>query len=363
MKINDSLITTIIGDITKANQVEAIVNSTNSTMTGSSGLNKAIHNAAGDNLQKACAKLGHCEVGEAKATDAYNLPCKYIIHTVGPVWQDGKHNEKELLRTSYQNVLETARGLHIRTIGLSSVSTGKHGFPVDIAAEIAVKAVVRFVRENPQSFDKIVWILWNEETKKAYDKAIKAHEIIETVKADVHIASYPIIAINWNDIIIYGSAVASMLKGQPVKRMRGLVRYIELSGKVTTVMIPGTIVKAGNWFYTSNTIVEELQKKGVLLCRTILQDNPTNMNLAKELHADYSTYLRQHGYINTHKVVPTDMQRMIILALLIKNNDIPSEYLIEHLINTEPHTHMPEKIIAKIKKDVEFIQDFIDAHD
>ncbi len=246
MKINDSLITTIIGDITKANQVEAIVNSTNSTMTGSGGLNKAIHNAAGDNLRKACAKLGHCEVGEAKATDAYNLPCKYIIHTVGPVWQDGKHNEKELLRASYQNVLETARGLHIRTIGLSSVSTGKHGFPVDIAAEIAVKTVVRFVRENPQSFDKIVWILWNEETKKAYDKAIKAHEVIETIKANVSLASYPIIAINWNDIIIYGSAVASMLKDKPVKRMRGLVRYIELSGKVTTVMIPGIIVKDGN---------------------------------------------------------------------------------------------------------------------
>ncbi len=100
-----------------------------------------------------------------------------------------------------------------------------------------------------------------------------------------------------------------------------------------------------------------------MLCRTILQDNPTNMNLAKELHADCSTYLRQHGYINTHKVVPTDMQRMIILALLIKNNDIPSEYLIEHLINTESHTHMPEKIIAKIKKDIEFIQDFIDVND
>lgn len=121
MKINDTLITTIIGDITKADYVDAIVNPTNSKMTANGGLNKAIHKAAGDNLQKACEKLGHCAEGEAKATDAYNLPCKYIIHTVGPVWQDGKHNEQKLLRSCYQNVLETARGLHIRTIGFSSI--------------------------------------------------------------------------------------------------------------------------------------------------------------------------------------------------------------------------------------------------
>ena len=86
------------------------------------------------------------------------------------------------------------------------------------------------------------------------------------------------------------------------------------------------------------------------------------MNLTKELHADYSTFLRQHGYINTHKVVPTDMQRMTILAMIINNNNIPPEHLIEHLINTKPYTHLPEKIIAKIKKDIEFVQEFIEAN-
>lgn len=109
MKIKDTLLTAIIGDITKTDHVDAIVNPTNTSMTCSGGLNKAIHNAAGGNLQKACAKLGRCEVGEAKATDAYNLPCKYIIHTAGPVWQDGKHNEKDLFKSCYQNVLETSR--------------------------------------------------------------------------------------------------------------------------------------------------------------------------------------------------------------------------------------------------------------
>ena len=362
MKINDTLITTIIGDITKADYVDAIVNPTNSKMTANGGLNKAIHKAAGDNLQKACEKLGHCAVGGAKATDAYNLPCKYIIHTVGPVWQDGKHNEQELLRSCYQNVLETARGLHIRTIGFSSISTGKHGFPVDKAAEIAIKETVRFVRENPQSFDKIVWIIRNEETKKAYDKEIKAHEVVETVKENVHLANVPIKAINWNDIIIYGSAVASMLKGKHAKRVLGLVRYIELSGNVKTTIIPGAIVNDGGWFYAGKATIEELQEKSVLLCRTILQEDSTGMNLTKELHADYSTYLRQHGYINTHKVVPTDMQRITILAMIINNNNIPPEHLIEHLINIEPCTHLPEKITAKIKKDIEFIREFIEAN-
>ena len=99
MRINNTSITTVIGDITKVDHVDAIMNPTYSTMTGNGGLNKAIHMAVGDNLQKACEKPGNCEVGEAKATDAHNLPCKYIIHTVGPVWRDGKHNEKELLRT------------------------------------------------------------------------------------------------------------------------------------------------------------------------------------------------------------------------------------------------------------------------
>lgn len=151
MKIKDTLITTVIGDITKADSVDAIVNSTNPSMSGHSGLNKAIHLAAGENLRKACEKLGKCQIGEAKATDAYNLPCKYIIHTVGPVWNKGEHGEKEQLRSCYQSVLEIAKGLQIRTIAFPSISTGIHGFPLDKAAEIAVKSVANFVRLYPES--------------------------------------------------------------------------------------------------------------------------------------------------------------------------------------------------------------------
>lgn len=166
MKIKDTLITTSLGDITKADSVDAIVNSTNPSMSGHSGLNKAIHLAAGENLRKACEKLGKCQIGEAKATDAYNLPCKYIIHTVGPVWNKGEHGEKEQLRSCYQSVLEIAKGLQIRKVGFPSISTGIHGFPLDEAAEIAVKAVANFVRLYPESFDEIIWITRDEETKK-----------------------------------------------------------------------------------------------------------------------------------------------------------------------------------------------------
>lgn len=183
MKIKDTLISTSIGDITKADSVDAIVNSTDTSMSGDSGLNKAIHLAAGEKLRKACEKLGKCQIGEAKATDAYNLPCKYIIHTVGPAWNKGEHGEKEQLRSCYQSVLEIAKGLQIRTIAFPSISTGTHGFPLDEAAEIAVNAVANFVKSYPGSFDEIKWITRDEETKEAYDKALKDREKIELISS------------------------------------------------------------------------------------------------------------------------------------------------------------------------------------
>lgn len=364
IKINDTLISTMIGDLTKAEQVDAIVNPTNPSMTGHSGLSKAIHKAAGSNLQKACEKLGHCEVGEAKATDAYDLPCKYIIHTVGPTWQDGKQNEKKMLRSCYQNVLETAKGLHINSIGFFSISTGKHGYPVEKAAEIAVKETVNFVRKNPQTFDKIIWILQSEETKKAYDKAIKAQEAIKTVNENVLRASIPVRAINWDDILFYGDAIKSIIQGKKARRVRVLVRYIELSGKINIIMVPGVCLEIGDRLYASKESIEELQTRGVLMCRTILHDDSTGMDLTKELHADYSRFMRQHGYIITHKVVPTDMQRQTILAMMIKHKNIPLEYLIQHMVNTiDNHPNLDAKIIAKIKKNLNYIRELVEEPD
>lgn len=328
MKINNTIITSLLGDITKADYVDAIVNPTNSSMIGNSGLNKAIHLAAGDNLRKACEKLGQCEIGEAKATDAYNLPCNYIIHTVGPVWQDGKHLEKEQLRSCYQKVLDIAKSLQVKTIGFSSISTGARGFPKDKAAEIAIDVVTKYVIENPKAFDKIIWIVQSEETKETYDSAIAAREILEDINASVQKASIPIRAINWHDILFYGSSIESVFNDENNKIVQGVVRCIDSSGKLKIIILPGVCIENGNWIYARQSAIETLQKKEVLLCRTILHDSTSVTSLSKELHADYTAYMRQHGYFNLLKTFSTDIQRKKILGMLIRYNQIPPEQII-----------------------------------
>lgn len=167
------MIQLIKGDITKIDNVDAIVNAANSSLLGGGGVDGAIHRAAGPDLLFECRLLGGCKTGQAKITKAYRLPCRHIIHTVGPVWNGGSHNEDKLLADCYQNSLKLAAQHNIRTIAFPSISTGIYAFPVERAAKIAIGTAERFLAENPELFDMVLWVLFDDRTKGAYEEAVQ----------------------------------------------------------------------------------------------------------------------------------------------------------------------------------------------
>ncbi|MBP3420969.1 MAG: O-acetyl-ADP-ribose deacetylase [Lachnospiraceae bacterium] len=166
------MIKTIRGDITKSLGVQAIVNAANSSLLGGGGVDGAIHRAAGPELLAECRLLGGCKTGQAKITKAYKLPCDYVIHTVGPVWNGGKKNEEELLAACYYNSMQIALENGIRTIAFPSVATGVYRFPVDLAAKIAVRTVVKFLEDNEGQFDLVEWVLFDEQTARVYEQEV-----------------------------------------------------------------------------------------------------------------------------------------------------------------------------------------------
>ena len=172
-------IQTVQGDITKVNDLEAIVNAANNSLLGGGGVEGAIHRAAGPKLLEECRTLHGCETGEAKLTGAYDLPCRYVIHTVGPIWNGGKSGEAKLLENAYQNSLQAAVDQGIRTIAFPSISTGVYSYPVEQAALIAVKTVRKFCEEHRDKIDIVRFVLFDAKTCAVYDHAIRESETVK----------------------------------------------------------------------------------------------------------------------------------------------------------------------------------------
>ena len=163
----------LLGDITKLKGFEAIVNAANTTLLGGGGVDGAIHRAAGPALLEECEGLGGCEPGQAKITSAYNLPCKYVIHTVGPIWSGGDFGEAETLASCYTECLDLAKRKGIKSIAFPSISTGAYGYPVKKAAQVALETLRDYLIENGKCFDAVAWVLFDKKTYEIYKKALK----------------------------------------------------------------------------------------------------------------------------------------------------------------------------------------------
>ena len=157
-------------DITKL-AVDAIVNAANSSLLGGGGVDGAIHRAAGPELVEECRTLNGCPTGDAKITRGYKLPAKWVIHTVGPVWHDGRRGEDELLASCYRSCFALVESHGIKTVAFPSISTGAYGFPMDRAARIAVRETKHFLERN-QSVEQVMLVCFGASAFKIHQTAL-----------------------------------------------------------------------------------------------------------------------------------------------------------------------------------------------
>lgn len=163
-----SKIQLIKADITTLD-VDAIVNAANKTLLGGGGVDGAIHKAAGEGLLRECMTLGGCETGQAKITKGYNLPCRYVIHTVGPIYSPSATGQDEQLAACYTSSLALAQKYGLKSVAFSAISTGVYGYPIERACAVAYDAVKKFLDKN-SGIEKVIFVCFNDRVYDAYAK-------------------------------------------------------------------------------------------------------------------------------------------------------------------------------------------------
>jgi O-acetyl-ADP-ribose deacetylase (regulator of RNase III) len=176
--INKTKVSIVQGDITRQ-PTDAIVNAANSSLMGGGGVDGAIHRAGGPAILEECkeivARQGRLPTGKAVITTGGNLKARYVIHTVGPVWQGGRNGEAELLRSAYYECLKLATERRLASISFPSISTGAYGYPVDEAARIAVSTVISFLKGQATTLRNVVFVLFDSRTYESYRSALQAY--------------------------------------------------------------------------------------------------------------------------------------------------------------------------------------------
>jgi O-acetyl-ADP-ribose deacetylase (regulator of RNase III) len=168
--VGESIVEVVQGDITEED-VDAIVNAANKTLLGGGGVDGAIHRAGGMAILEACKKLGGCETGDAKITTGGNLPAKFVIHTVGPIFTTGRKGEPEQLARCYQRSLEIALENGVKSIAFPAISCGVYRYPLEEAAQIAIETVVAFIEEHPQ-IELVRFVLLGDGVYEIFETAL-----------------------------------------------------------------------------------------------------------------------------------------------------------------------------------------------
>ncbi|HZS92376.1 MAG TPA: O-acetyl-ADP-ribose deacetylase [Chloroflexota bacterium] len=166
-QVGSTTIELLRGDIT-AVAVDAIVNAANTSLLGGGGVDGAIHRKGGPAILEECRRIGGCKTGQAVVTTAGNLPARYVIHTVGPVWNGGQNREAELLASAYRNSLRCAAANAVRSIAFPAISTGAYGYPLDQAARVAIETTLTFLREEEHKLERVLFVLFYDRDLDVY---------------------------------------------------------------------------------------------------------------------------------------------------------------------------------------------------